>query len=107
MSTAALTLLVLIASGDGGRDASGPVATSMARAVREALGADAQVIIREAARVPSDDDAIALGRELHANAVIELLWKDPEHRRATLHFHADPGAARWTDREVGSDATDA
>ncbi|MDB5212601.1 MAG: hypothetical protein JWO86_528 [Myxococcaceae bacterium] len=107
MSTAALTLLVLIASGDGGRDASGPVATSMARAVREALGADAQVIIRETARVPSDDEAIALGRELRASAVIELLWKDPEHRRATLHFHADPGASRWTDREVGFDATDA
>ncbi|MEA2753139.1 MAG: hypothetical protein QOI41_7282 [Myxococcales bacterium] len=107
MSTAALTLLVLIASGDGGRDASGPVATSMARAVREALGGEAQVIVREAVKVPSDDDAIALGRELHADAVIELLWKDPEHRRATLHFHAEPGASRWTDREVGFDATDA
>jgi hypothetical protein len=107
MSAAAITLLVLIASGDGGRDASGPVASSMARAVREALGADAQVIIREAPRVPSDDDAIALARELQAGAVIELLWKDPEHRRATLHFHAEPGASRWTDREVGFDATDA
>jgi hypothetical protein len=79
----------------------------MARAVREALGADAQVIIREAPRVPSDDDAIALARELQASAVIELLWKDPEHRRATLHFHAEPAASRWTDREVGFDATDA
>ena len=107
MSATALTLLVLISSGDGGRDASGPVATSMARAVREAVGGDAQVIIRETAKAPSDDDAIALGRELHANAVIELLWKDLEHRRATLHFHAEPGPARWTDREVGFDATDA
>jgi hypothetical protein len=107
MSGAALTLLVLIASGDGGRDATGPVATSMARAVKEAVGGDAQVVIREVPKVPSDDDAIALARELHAGAVIELLWKDPEHRRATLHFHAEPGASRWTDREVGFDATDA
>jgi hypothetical protein len=108
MSTAALTLLVLIASGDGGRDSSGPVATSMARAVREALGGEgAQVIIRETTKLPSDDEAIALGRELRAGAVIELLWKDAEHRRATLHFHAEPGASRWTDREVGFDATDA
>src|SRR5438105_1789744 len=107
MSAAALTLLVLVASGDGGRDAGGLVATSMARAVREALGEGAQVIVREAPRLPSDDDAIALARELQAGAVIELVWRDPEHRRATLHFHADGGASRWTDREVGFDATDA
>jgi hypothetical protein len=62
MSGAALTLLVLIASGDGGRDATGPVATSMARAVKEAVGGDAQVVIREVPKVPSDDDAISSGR---------------------------------------------
>ena len=107
MSAAALTLLVLIASGDGGRDVTGPVATSMARAVREAVGGDAQVVVREVPRVPSDDDATALARELHASAVAELLWKDPEHRRATLHFHAEPSTSRWTDREIGFDATDA
>jgi hypothetical protein len=103
MSTAALTLLVLIASGD----ANGPVVTSLSRAVREALGPEAEITIREVARVPGDDEAIALGRELHANAVIELIWKDAEHRRATLHFHAEPASSRWTDREVGFDAKDA
>ncbi len=103
MSTAALTLLVLIASGD----ANGPVVTSLARAMREALGPEAEVTIREVPHVPSDDDAIALGHELHANAVIELIWKDTEHRRATLHFHAEPASSRWTDREVGFDAKDA
>ncbi len=107
MSAGALTLLVLIASGDGTREASGPVATSMARAVRETLGADAQVIVRDAARLPSNDDALALARDLHAGAVAELAWRDPEHRRATLHVHADPSASRWTDREVGFDASDA
>ena len=103
MSTAALTLLVLIASGD----AQGPVATSLVRAVREALGADAEIVIREVPRLPSDEEAITLARDVRANAVIELIWKDPEHRRATLHFHAEPTSSRWTDREIGFDATDA
>jgi hypothetical protein len=94
--------VILVASGTS----SDPTTTAMARAAREALGGDAAILVREVPQPPADEDALALGHTLGANAVVELLWKDAEHRRATLHVRVDPGT-RWADRDIGFDPLDA
>jgi hypothetical protein len=101
MSTA-LTLLVLIASGEP----SDPSAVAMARAARQALGADTEVIVRPFAPGAGDDEALAIARTVHADAVVALTWREADRRRVTLHVHADPGD-RWIDRDIGFDASDA
>ena len=100
LQVSALTLVVLLAA----RDASGAAATAIAGATREALGAGTEVLIRPFQQPPSDGDAVALGLELHADAVLEVLWREADPRRATIHFYS---ASRWTDREIGFEATDA
>jgi hypothetical protein len=98
-AAAALVLLVLVAKGE-----EGPATVAMAGAVREAVLVDAQIDLREVASVPKDDEAIALARDVHATAVVELVWHE-KHRRVTLHFHADP-SQKWTDRHLTFEATD-
>src|SRR4051794_38411248 len=98
--SAALVLLVLVARGE-----EGPATAAMASAVREAVLIDAQIDLREVASVPKDEDAIALARDTHATAVVELVWHDAKHRRVTLHFHSE-NAPQWTDRQLSFAATD-
>ena len=100
--------MILVASGSS----SEPATKAMVRAVHEAVGRDAEILVHEAAalepgatRNAVDDDAVALGRTLGASAVVELLWKDVEHRRATLHVRIQ-SSPRWADRDIGFDALD-
>lgn len=100
--TAALTLVVLIATGD----ASDPVSSAMTRAARQALGPETRVIVRELAPGVDDARAVALGRTLRADAIIEVTWRDTDHRHAHLHVRSEADG-RWVDREIGFDARDA
>ncbi len=101
MSTA-LTLVVLIAT----NDASDQVSSAMTRAARQGLGPETRLIVRELPQGFDDARATALGRTLHADAVVKVTWRDAEHRRATLHVRSE-AEGRWVDREIGFDATDA
>jgi hypothetical protein len=83
----ALTLVVLIASGD----AKDPVAQSMDKALHQALGAETRVLFRPM----SEGDAVT------ADAVVTIVWRE---NRVTLRMHAGD---RWIDREIGFAAGDA
>jgi hypothetical protein len=115
VSPAALSLVILVASGSSNE----PATTAMLGAVREALGGNAAVLVREVpperdgasvaepqGSLMTDDEAVALGASLHADAIVELQWRDADHRRALLHVRVR-SEPRWADREVGFDALDA
>ncbi|HEY8076476.1 MAG TPA: hypothetical protein VIF62_20265 [Labilithrix sp.] len=103
MSPSAIVLLVLVTRGEDRVETA-----AMSAAVRDAVLFDAQVDVREVdARheLPRDDDAIALAQASHANAVVELVWKDAAHKNLTLHFHAE-GSPRFTDRQIAFEPSD-
>ena len=102
MSPAALLLVVLLAAGE----ADDPVAAPMARAAEEALGAQAEVVLREMRRLPSDEDAVKLGYDLRAEAVVELAWADALHKEAIIRVRTRPGE-RWVQREITFSEADA
>jgi hypothetical protein len=98
----ALVLVVLLSSGEP----DDPVAQALTRATRETLGEAAQVIVRHVTPMPGDDDAVALGASLHADALAEIGWSDARREGAVLHLHlASP--ARWIDREIRFAPSDA
>lgn len=94
---APLVLLVFVLKGD-----EGPATAAMSRAVRDSVLVDAQIDVREVARFPKDDEALAAARDAHATAVVEVVWKDATHKSVTLHFHAET----WSDRQLAFEATD-
>lgn len=99
MPLLAVTVVVVLASGDPGRPTP-----AMERALRVALGDDAQIVIEDAP-APSDDAVLARARDAHASGVGVVTWSDHE-RRATIHF-ARPAEGRFADREIRFDAGDA
>jgi len=100
--SAALTILLLTVAG---HEPSDPFTPAVARATREALGWDTQVVLRALPDLPSDADAASLAAELQADVVVELSWSLPDHLRATIHLRRSANG-RWFDREVGFRAVD-
>jgi hypothetical protein len=96
----ALTLIVFVA----GTEPDSDVATSLARAAREALGADARIDLR--AGSPTDEDAVDEERRGQAAAVVELSFLDPKHRAGRLRVHVAQ-SGRWLERSIGFAVTDA
>jgi hypothetical protein len=94
-------LIILVAT--GGAD---PTSASMARATREALGVDARVEVRETGHRPGDMDALAVERDVHPDAVVELSWADANAEEATLRVHV-ARSDRWIDRTIGFAISDA
>jgi hypothetical protein len=82
----ALLVVILVAVGE----ANHPATRGAARAARELLGADHEVQIREIDRVPDDARASAIGSDLHARAVVELAWDQPNHEQVQIRFQVDP-----------------
>jgi hypothetical protein len=72
--------------------------SAMTEAARQTLGEATVVLVEERATLPNDPDALALASTVHATAVVELGWRDTEHRRLRLHLHA--GDPSWIDRDV-------
>jgi hypothetical protein len=91
----ALTILLLTIA-----DRDDSLSAAVARATREALGGEAQIISRSAPALPGDAEAASLGNDLHADAVVELAWSSTEHLHATIHFRRAT-SARWVDRDIG------
>jgi hypothetical protein len=96
----ALTLVVFVA----GAEPDGDVATSLARAAREALGADTRIDLRSGS--PTDDEALAEEQRRRATAVVELSFADPKHRAGKLRVHVSQ-SGRWLERSIGFGTTDA
>src|SRR5205085_185861 len=72
MKTAIIVLLVL-SKGDG-QDAA---MVAMTRAAERALGADSRIFVHEPQDPLSDDDAVNLGQQMRASAVVEVRWAGP------------------------------
>jgi hypothetical protein len=90
-----LSLVVLLAAGE----ADDPVAAPMARAEEEALGGQAEVVLRQMRRLPSDEDAVKLGDDLRADALVELTWADALGRQAIVRVRTR-SSERWVQREI-------
>lgn len=95
MADPTVVLLILVAGASADRTRTAVVGAG----VREALGADARVLVEERDRPPSDPEARDLALRLNASAVAELRWLDDGRSRAMLHVFvaADRG---FYDREI-------
>lgn len=89
----ALTLVVLLAGGDG-REAA--VATT--RTLERALGQGATLVVREVGDRPSDAELRRIEAELHAESIGVVTWADGR-RRATIRVHRTTDD-RWLERDV-------
>ena len=102
MLPAAVSVIVILASGDPGDGSTRAIEQSL----HSALGSDAVVTVRTTPPADVSDAALAASAaNEHATLVGVVSWADRQ-RRVTIHSLAPP-ADRWTDREVRFDAADA
>jgi hypothetical protein len=87
-----VTLVILVAAGE----AASPGASAMAQGARDAF-AGTVAAVHETRAAPTDADAMGIEEESHPDAVAELIWRDADHRRATLRVHLRR-SARWVER---------
>jgi hypothetical protein len=90
-----VTLFILVAAGE-----RADLTRAMAGATRDALGANAVVVVREVAGEPSDSEALATERSDSADAVVELSWADAHHQQASVRMHIAQDR-RWVERSIG------
>ena len=95
-------VLVLLLSGD----ASDPATQAILPAARRPLGEDTVVLVQQSETLPSDDEALALARQVHALSVVRLAWEDETHSRVRLRVFLVDGARRY-DYELAFDPHDA
>ena len=84
-----VTLVILIAAGE----AMAPGTSAMAQGARDAF-AGTTADLRETPGAPTDADAATVEAESHPDAVAELVWRDVNHRHATLRVHLRR-SGRW------------
>ena len=100
MGSALVVVVLVLAS-----EAHKPSTEAMTSAARQLLGPDAALVVQEVDALPSDAGADALGATLHADAVVEVRWSEPDRRHAVVHVLAMPDH-RWTDRELEFEPSD-
>ena len=98
----ALTLIILVASGEADDRAS----RALLRATRGALGGESHVEVREVRDPSNDAQARAAEQRARADAVVELTWTDSTHRQARIRVHLTR-SDRWVDRSIGFQPSDA
>jgi hypothetical protein len=96
-----LTLVILVAAGQGG-DAS---TEGVVRAARQALGGDAHVEVRETRATPTDADAADAQSTTASDAIAEVRWTDARHDRASLLVLVNATGKRVR-RAIGFHASD-
>ena len=102
MLPAAVSVIVILASGDPGDGSTRAIEQSL----HSALGSDAMVTVRTTPPADVSDAALsASATSEHATLVGVVSWAERQ-RRVTIHFLTPP-ADRWTDREIRFDAADA
>ena len=92
--SSAIVVVILVAAGEG----NAPATATIAAAAAETLGPNASFVVREVA-VPSDNDALTLEDDLHASAVVEIVWSGSARTRVMLRLHLDR-LDRWVQRDV-------
>ena len=100
MLLAAVSVLVVVATGDPGDGST----RAIEQALRAALVGDATIVVRPADKEISDDALAAMGTAEHATMLGVVSWRDGQ-RGVTVRFVRLPDG-RWTDREVRFDALD-
>jgi hypothetical protein len=75
----AVVLVILLAA-----DAADPSTQAVLPAARRPLGDDTVVLVQQATSTPSDEDAVALARQVHATSAVSLDWEDPAHSRVRV-----------------------
>lgn len=98
-----LIVLVLVAVGDA-RD---PSVLALTATTEEALGPGTIVVVREVVTRPDDAAALSVGSAVHADALVEISWPDPQRLRASLHVHPSKDSPTWTDRDLAFAPADA
>jgi hypothetical protein len=96
-----VTLVVLVAAGEG----TSPMATAMVQATHDALGAAIVVTVRETSGAPTDAAVLAVEATSHPDAVVELVWDEPDPRRVTVRVHV-VRTQWWLERAMTYAATD-
>jgi hypothetical protein len=86
----AVVLVVLLAA-----DAADPATQAVLPAVRRPLGEDAVVLVQQSETQRTDDEALALARQVHALSVVTLTWEDPAHSHVRLHLLLVEGPRRY------------
>jgi hypothetical protein len=94
-------VLVLLLAGD----AADPATQAILPAARRPLGEDTVLLVQQSETTPSDDQAIALARQVHALSAVSLAWEDPAHSRIRLHVFLVEGPRRY-DYELAFDPHD-
>jgi hypothetical protein len=92
--SASIVVVILVAVGE----ASAPTTATIVAAAAESLGPTASLVVRETAN-PNDVDAMRLENELHAVAVVQIVWANSARTRVKLRLHRSR-YNRWVDREV-------
>jgi hypothetical protein len=64
------------------------------------------VLVQQSETLPSDDEALALARQVHALSVVRLAWEDAAHSRVRLRVFLVDGERRY-DYELAFDPHDA
>jgi hypothetical protein len=85
---------ILIAVGE----VSSPMTDAMTGAVADALGPETSLVLRTAP-IPSDSEAIAIEREVGADAVARVIWDGPGQSIGVLRAHVR-STDRWFERRV-------
>jgi hypothetical protein len=90
-----VTLFILVAAGE-----RPDLTRAMAGATRDALGANAVVVVREVTGEPNEPEALAIEHNESADAVAELSWTDARHQQASVKMHIAQDQ-RWVERSIG------
>lgn len=89
---------ILIAVGGVSSPMTQAVTDAMTGAVAEALGPETSLVLRTTSS-PSDDEALAIERELGAAAIARILWDGPDQTVGVLRAHVS-ASDRWFERRV-------
>jgi hypothetical protein len=95
-------VLVLLLAGDAGD----PATQAILPAARRPLGEDTVMLVQQSETTPTDEEAFALARQVHALSAVSLAWEDPAHTRVRLRVFLVEGARRY-DYELAFDPRDA
>ncbi len=101
MADPAIVLVLLLAG-----DAGDPATQAILPAARRPLGEDTVVLVQQSETTPTDEEALALARQVHAMSAVSLAWEDPAHSRIRLRVFLVEGARRY-DYELAFDPRDA
>ena len=100
MLLAAVSVLVVIATGDPGDGST----QAIEQALHTALARDATILVRATDKAASDEALAAMGGAEHASLLGVVSWSDRQGR-VVIRFLSLP-SGHWTDREIRFDAAD-